>query len=284
MPSASSWASRSARLDAEMPTTATIAAMPMAMPSAVSSVRDRRSAARPTAVRARSTRRSRRAARASCRGSLVVDHHAVAQLDTRRGAARRDLAVVGDQHDRRPAACRSREQRRGSRRRCGCRGCRWARRRARSPGSPTSARAIATRWRSPPDSFAGRCSSAVRRARRARAPPRRARRRSRAATPRVEQPVGDVLERRSARRQVELLEHEPDAPAAQRRQLRGRAARPTSCAVDAHRARRSGGRARRSTLQQRRLARARTARRWPPARPWPTVRSTPSNAAPAVSG
>ena len=46
VPSSSSWASRSARLDAEMPTTATIAAMPMAMPSAVSTVRGRACASR----------------------------------------------------------------------------------------------------------------------------------------------------------------------------------------------------------------------------------------------
>ena len=41
VPRASSSASRSARLEAEMPTTATMAAMPMAMPIAVSRVRPR---------------------------------------------------------------------------------------------------------------------------------------------------------------------------------------------------------------------------------------------------
>ena len=55
VPSASSWASRSARPDAEMPSTATSAAMPMAMPRAVSAVRSRRVRS-PTAP-ARSTSR-----------------------------------------------------------------------------------------------------------------------------------------------------------------------------------------------------------------------------------
>ena len=59
VPRASSWARTSARLDAEMPTTATIAAMPMAMPSAVSIVRDRRARSPMVPTRNRSAARSR---------------------------------------------------------------------------------------------------------------------------------------------------------------------------------------------------------------------------------
>ena len=44
-----------------------------------------------------------------------------------------------------------------------CRGCRWARRRRRSPGSSTSARAIATRCCWPPESSLGRWVSRSRR-------------------------------------------------------------------------------------------------------------------------
>ena len=87
-----------------------------------------------------------------------------------------------------------------------------------SAGSPTTARAIATRCRSPPDSSCGRWVSAVPQPdlvqRRGGPPPPLAQRDAA-----VEQPVGDVVQRRHARREVELLEDEPDGAAAQRGQL-----------------------------------------------------------------
>ena len=101
-------------------------------------------------------------------------------ISTWRGKPRGEVAVVGDHGDRRPAACSS-----------------WSSARIAAPvvlsrlpvGSsastiacrPTSARAIATRWRSPPESCVGR-ASAGRRARPPRArplPARAARRRER---------------------------------------------------------------------------------------------------------
>ena len=84
-------------------------------------------------------------------------------------------------------------------------------------GRPTSARATATRWRSPPDSWPGRCF-----ARCAEPDPVQRRRRRPspvlARTPAVEQPVGDVVERGLAAQQVEVLEHEPDPPRPERGQ------------------------------------------------------------------
>lgn len=59
VPSASSSATRSARLDAEIPTTATIAAMPMATPSAVSEVRSGRARSPTVPTRRTSAARSR---------------------------------------------------------------------------------------------------------------------------------------------------------------------------------------------------------------------------------
>ena len=86
-------------------------------------------------------------------------------------------------------------------------------------GRPTRARAIATRWRSPPDSVPGRWVEPVRRARPVRAPRAAARRRRGRAIAAVEQPVGDVVERRLATEQEERLEDEPDPPGPERRQL-----------------------------------------------------------------
>ena len=59
VPSPSSWARTSARLDAEIPTTATIAAIPIAMPSDVSAVRDLLARRPIVPTRARSATRSR---------------------------------------------------------------------------------------------------------------------------------------------------------------------------------------------------------------------------------
>ena len=110
------------------------------------------------------------------------------------------------------------------RRRCAGRGCRSARRPAGSRGSLASARTIATRCCSPPDSRAGRC---VERARRAR-PIAAARPRGPLASPRAH--AGDhlrqhdVLERRELRQQVMELVDEAEmsraaAPCARRRRM-----------------------------------------------------------------
>ena len=138
----------------------------VAMPSAIAE----RRTARPRAGRMHDSRPARpatgrpaaaccRRARRSCRLAIVLDH-AVAQPDhPARGGG--DLRVVGD-HEDRDAAARS-----GS-----ARGCRMP---APAPesrlpvgssarmiaGRPTSARAMATRWHSPPDSSPGRCVGPV---------------------------------------------------------------------------------------------------------------------------
>ena len=76
-------------------------------------------------------------------------------------------------------------------------------------GPPTTARAIATRWRSPPESWVGRARGRVRE------PDPRQRRGGRsaplvAADPGVEQPVGHVVEHGLVLGKEELLEHEAD--------------------------------------------------------------------------
>ena len=66
------------------------------------------------------------------------------------------LRVVGDeQHRRRRAHGDLREQRDDLRAALRCRGCRSAHRRGSAAARSTSARAIATRWRSPPESCSG---------------------------------------------------------------------------------------------------------------------------------
>ena len=92
-----------------------------------SEVGDAQPAARPT------VRRSGRAIASRRDRRDVVDDPAVEHRDPP-GRAGGDLAVVGDQHDRAARCVELGEQVRRSRRRCGCRGCRSARRRARSPG------------------------------------------------------------------------------------------------------------------------------------------------------
>ena len=82
-------------------------------------------------------------------------------------------------------------------------------------GSPSSALAMATRWRSPPDSAPGRCPA------RSARPTAASASRARAVAPApghpgVEQPAGDVLQRGQALDEVELLEHEADPPPAER--------------------------------------------------------------------
>ena len=84
-------------------------------------------------------------------------------------------------------------------------------------GRPTTARATATRWRSPPDSWFGPVPEAVREPdlveRLLGARPALAERQAG-----VEQAVGDVVERRPAVEQEELLEHEPDRARPERRE------------------------------------------------------------------
>ena len=86
-------------------------------------------------------------------------------------------------------------------------------------GRPTRARAIATRWRSPPESWVGRAPRAIGRARPRPSASAAASRRSASRDAGVEQPVGDVVERGLVLGQEELLEHEADPRGAQRGQL-----------------------------------------------------------------
>ena len=201
-----------------------IAAMPIAMPSADRKARSRRvrrpdqpdAAARPAA-------RSRTAgagaltppARRAARSSATIRPSRISTWRGRPAAMSRSWVMTHDGGARRVAAraaAPARLRRRPSR------GRRSARRPAAAPGSPTSARAIATRCRSPPDSSCGRWSSRCPRPTRSSAARRRgagARRRH----PGVEQAVGDVLRGAQPVGEVELLEDEADPPAPQRGQL-----------------------------------------------------------------
>ena len=85
-------------------------------------------------------------------------------------------------------------------------------------GSPTSARATATRWRSPPESLAAEWRSRWERPTRASAAAARSRR-SAAGTPGVEQAVGDVVDHRRRLEQEEPLEDEADPGRPEPRQL-----------------------------------------------------------------
>ena len=85
-------------------------------------------------------------------------------------------------------------------------------------GRPTSARAIATRCRSPPDSCVGRAPAGAPSPTPASASAARPRR-SRAGDAGVEQPVGDVVERARVLGEEELLEDEPDPGRPQRGEL-----------------------------------------------------------------
>ena len=120
-----------------------------------------------------------------------------------------DGLVVGDHDDRGPGGVQLVQQVQDRLRRWRSRGCRWARRPARSPARPAIARAIATRCRSPPDSWVGRAASLWPSPTRASAPAASSRR-SAGRVPGVQQPVGDVGQRGLVLGQEELLEHEPD--------------------------------------------------------------------------
>ena len=176
--------------------------------------RSRRRAPRaPRAAGASAARTRRRAGRrraaagwaAACVGAVTPDAVALVELDRavadvhparERGG---DLAVVGDHDDRRAVGVAARAAARRSRRRSASRGCRWARRRTRSTGAPTSARAIATRWRSPPESWSGRWREPVAEADALERSRRAARRSARAARP-CRAARGDVVDGAAARR------------------------------------------------------------------------------------
>ena len=106
-----------------------------------------------------------------------------------------------------------------------CRGCRWARRRGGGGGPMTMARARATRWRSPPESWSGRWSMRSARPTAASAAVTRSRRSPR-ATAGEDHGQLDVLGGGQARHQVEGLEDEADEVAADARQLRRRESGP----------------------------------------------------------
>ena len=214
VPSWSSSASRSAFEDSEMPSTATIDATPIAIPSADSAARARR--VRSPSAPVRST-------------SPAVTAGSPSRSSTRRGNASAiawSCVIVTIVE---PAACSSCSSAEDARAASGCRGCRSARRRTRSPaGRPAPAR-------SPPAGARRRRASTASAATGARArPPRAPRAPAPAARParrRVEQPGGDVVQRAHPVEQEELLEHEPDRPRAQRRQ-RALAERRGVVAVD----------------------------------------------------
>ena len=219
VPSAEISLSRPAEADDDRPRTATMAATPMAMPSADSPARSLRVRNPTVARRARSDGRSLLAS-ACCRdghgrGSAVdgvtgsgppgrrglvgavEDDLAVEHLDAP-AHARGDLPVVGDDHDGHPAVVQLFEEPQDgpSGRLVEVAGglvgeARW-------PGRPTRARAMATRCRWPPESWVGRAWGRSPRPTSPRAS--RARSAARPRDPGVEEAVGHVVERRSGAR------------------------------------------------------------------------------------
>ena len=139
--------------------TDTSAAIPIAIPSAVNTVRPGRE--RMPVIPSRGTSPNRSViGRDSVRSGLdrldrVLDP-AVADVDHTRHR-RRDLTIVGDHDDRRTVGVEHPEQVDDLGPGDACRDSRWARRPAASPARVTGALAIAARWRSPPDSRLGRC-------------------------------------------------------------------------------------------------------------------------------
>ena len=233
VPSRSRTASSDARLASEIARTATIAAMPMAMPTAVSddrSLRDAEAAAgdpgdlerartmgsadgrqrRPAGVggTAEGQRRRGHAATSPARRSATIQP--VLQLHAPR-QRRREVAVVGDHRDRRAVRPVQVPEQLDQRR----------------PGDAVevSGGLVGEHDRRPPDDrprdrhslplAAGQLArpvpGTVRQPdaieRHLRSPPPVARRQ-----PAVQEPVGDVVDRRLPVEQVEVLEHEPDPP------------------------------------------------------------------------
>ena len=104
-------------------------------------------------------------------------------------------------------------------------------------GSNTMARASATRWRWPPDSWSIVAFAETRRAGPCRAPWRRAAAMSALATPRRRQRIGDVARHRHVRKQRVVLEHHADVALVRRHQRHVAVAEPGLAAVGAHEAR-----------------------------------------------
>ena len=115
-----------------------------------------------------------------------------------------------------------------------------------SAGCITSARAIATRCCSPPDSIPGRCVRRSRRPTRSSSARRPAGRARPPATPRDAQRHLGVLERGELRQQVMELEDEADVAVAERHELRVGHDRAASRVADPDRCRRRSSRARRA--------------------------------------
>ena len=130
------------------------------MPRSVSPVRTPMPAERPQRRRRGDRAASRRPSEA---GAYLVGPEppcdATVGHDDHPPRATRDVRIVRHDDQGEAPACGARPAARapGGRRRC--RGCRWARRRAAARGRITIARAIATRWRSPPESCSGRWSA-----------------------------------------------------------------------------------------------------------------------------
>ena len=138
VPSAARRRCRRSWLEAEMPTTATIAATPIATPSAESTARPGR--VRRPAVPSRSRSAARNREGRSSRG--VGDDAPVEDRDAAR-QARRQCVVVGDDQDRGAARVQVVQAARRCSRPRRSPGCRWARRRAAAAGR----RRRRARWR-----------------------------------------------------------------------------------------------------------------------------------------
>ena len=128
VPSRSSDDRRSALLDSEIASTATIAAIPIAIPRPESAARSLR-AERPTAPTRRTSRGASGSVRAPSRRRLRVElDEAVAELDASRQRLG-ELALVRDHDDRRPRAIQLAEERDDTPAGTACRGSPSARRR-----------------------------------------------------------------------------------------------------------------------------------------------------------
>ena len=223
VPSASSAASSSRPPDADTPTTATMAATPIATPPAVSALRNRRLRTLPTATATASHARSRlRGGEAASRrhepwttGRGVVGDAAVAERDGA-GQGAGELRVVGDDGDRRAVAVQVTQQvdDRGSRGGVEVAGGLVGQQEGRGTDDRAGdgdALLLAAGELARPVVGAVCQPDALQRARRAR-PPLACR------DPAVQQARRDVVERAEPLQQEELLEHEADGTAAQRGQ------------------------------------------------------------------
>ncbi len=127
-----------------------------------------------------------------------------------RSARRATCGIVGDDQQGQAAGVERGRAGRGRRRRSASRGCRSARRRA-APSAPcASARAIARRWRSPPESSVGPVVARGARGRPPRARAARAARRSARVDAGEDHRQLDVARRVQARHEVEGLEDEAE--------------------------------------------------------------------------